>query len=162
MPSLAVLKQEFSKDNVSPLFDGREWDLHSSCVGMDRTPGERTFFLHDVGRDWEREEQIVWGLTQRTAAAPNGYRPATHDEEYEFQKAHPELTDFVALGSSSLYGGDRCVAGVGSYDGQRVLGGGCVDSGFGARIRVLFQQVTSLASDVTSSTCEGATSLSPL
>ena len=110
MPSLADLKVEFGKDNVSDIFDGREWELHSSCVGMDRTPGERIFFVHDVSRDWEREEQIAWGLAQRTAAAPNGYRPATHDEEYEFQKAHPKLLNYVALGSSALDDGYRFVA----------------------------------------------------
>ena len=138
MPSLASLKAEFGEDRVSIIFDGRAWELHKSCEGMDRTPGERTFCLHDAGRDWEREERIEWGLAQRTATAPNGYRPATHDEEIEFSRAHPELMDYVALGSSPLHGGHRGVAYVWSGGGQRVLGINWLGHRFGARIRGLF------------------------
>jgi len=138
MPSLADMKKEFGKNNVSDIFDGREWELHSSCVGMDKTPGEKVFSLHDVGRSWEREEQIAWGLAQRTAIAPNGYRSPTHDEEYEFQKAHPELSNYVALGSSAQLDGGRCVAYVWSGGGQRIFGRYWVDDRFGAGRRVLF------------------------
>lgn len=138
MPSLAELRKEFGKNNVSDIFDGREWELHSSCVGMDRTPGEKVFYVHEVGRNWEREEQIAWGLKQRNPAAPNGYRPATHDEEYEFSKAHPELVDYVGLGDSALDGDRRFVASVWQGDGQRVLDDYWLDYGFSSGYRVLF------------------------
>jgi len=136
MPSLADLKKEFGEKNVSDIFDGRTWELHASCVGMSRTPGDKIFFFHDVGRAWEREERIAWGLAQRTAVAPNGYRPATHDEEYEFQKAHPELLDYVALGSSTPFV-RRYVARVWCNGGQRILDDRWIGFGFGARNRVL-------------------------
>ena len=138
MPSIADLKKEFGENSVSVIYDGREWELHTSCDGMSRTPGDRIFFYHDVGRAWEREEQIAWGLAQRTAVAPNGYRTATHDEEYEFQRAHPELVDYVALGDSALLDGRfRYVADVWGFEGQHI-GGGLIDVSFHARFRVLF------------------------
>ena len=101
-PHLADLRKEF--DLIDDfVFDGRPWELHPSCVGLSRTPGDRIFFLHNPGESWDPEEQIVWGLAHRTAVAQNGYRPVTHDEEYEFQKAHPELLCYVALGSFVKY-----------------------------------------------------------
>ena len=138
LPSFAELEKEFRKGNVSDVFDGRAWETHSSCVGMDRTRGEKVFYVHDVGRDWEREEQIAWGLAQCTAAAPNGYRPATREETYEFAKAHPELVDFVGLGSFAMYDGRPCVARVWGHGGRRILDGDWIDSRFRAGVRVLF------------------------
>lgn len=138
MPSLEELKREWGKDNVSDIFDGRPFTLHASCQGMeDRTPGEKIFYLHDPGRDWESEERIAWGLKQRNAAAPKGYRPATEQETYEFAKAHPELADFVGLGSFALSGGSRCVAGM-WRGGCRRLYGDLFDHGWGRGRRVLF------------------------
>jgi hypothetical protein len=98
MPPFAKLKKEFRGD-VDETFRSRKWKLHSSCVGVTRTRGDKIFYVHYVGRDWEMEERIAWGLMRRTAIAPNGYRPATRQEWYEFHKAHPELENFVALGS---------------------------------------------------------------
>ncbi|MFA6447184.1 MAG: hypothetical protein WCW31_02900 [Patescibacteria group bacterium] len=123
MPSLVDLEKEFGEKNVSVIFDGREWKLEFSCVGMDRTPGEKVFLVHDFGRAWECEEAITWGLEQRTAVAPKGYRPATHEEGYEFQKAHPELFNFVAPGSFAVAGDDvRYVACLWRGGRRRVLG----------------------------------------
>ena len=138
MPSIDALKKEWGKDNVSVIFDGRPFNFHASCVGMDRTPGERTFYVHDAGGDWESEEQIAWGLKQRNAAAPNGYRPATHEETYEFAKAHPELVDFVGLGSFAMCDDDRYVAYVWQHDGQRFLDVVWFDDRWSRRARVLF------------------------
>lgn len=138
MPSMDDLKKEWGKDNVSDIFDGRPFTLHASCVGMDRTPGEKVFYVHDAGGDWESEERIAWGLKQRSAVAPNGYRPATHEETYEFAKAHPELVDFVGLGSFAVLGGGRYVAFVWRLDSQRVLADGWFVSGWRRRLRVLF------------------------
>lgn len=129
MPSFADLKKEFGEDNVSVIFDGREWKLDSSCVGMDRTPGYKVILAKNFGRRWESEEAIAWGLAQRTAVAPNGYRPLTHEEKYEFQKAHSELFNLVALGSFTLRGGVRCVAYLWRDGNRRVLG----DGKFGGR-----------------------------
>ena len=53
MPSMDELKKEWGKDNVSVIFDGRPFSFHASCVGMDRVPGERVFYLHDAGGDWQ-------------------------------------------------------------------------------------------------------------
>ncbi|MSR85532.1 hypothetical protein EXS71_03820 [Candidatus Uhrbacteria bacterium] len=111
-PSLADLKKELGKNRVSDLFDGQhKWELHASRVGIDRMPGKQTFFLNHIGRDWNREEQIAWGLAQHNTVAPNGYLTVTHEEAYEFLKAHPEFDGYIALGSSTL-----------SEDGQYVVG----------------------------------------
>lgn len=137
IPSIDELKKEWGKDNVSFIFDGRPFSFHASCVGMDRAPCERTFYVHDAGGDWGSEERIAWGTTQRNAAAPNGYRPATHEETYEFAKAHPELVDFVGLGSFAV-GDNRYVASVWQSDSRRILGYDWCISRWGRRARVLF------------------------
>ncbi|MBU0540489.1 hypothetical protein KKF59_01735 [Patescibacteria group bacterium] len=138
LPSMDALKKEWGKDNVSDIFDGRPFGFHASCVNMDRTPGEKVFYVHDAGGAWESEEQIAWGAKQRNAAAPNGYRPATHEETYEFAKAHPELVDFVGLGSFAVRGVSRCVADVWQSGGQRILGLDWFDDRWRRRNRVLF------------------------
>lgn len=138
MPSMDDLKKKWGKDNVSDLFDGRPFSPHASCVGMDRTPCEQVFYVHDAGGDWEGEEQIAWGEKQRSAIAPKGYRPATNEEIYEFARTHPELVDFVGLGSFAMNVRNRCVTGVWLHDGQRILGGGWSGLRFDRRVRVLF------------------------
>lgn len=135
MPPLAVLKKDW---DVTDILDGRPFKLHVSCQNMDRTPGERVFYVHDAGGDWEREKMIAWGLKQYNTVAPNGYRPATHEETYEFAVAHPELVDFVGLGSSALVGKERYVAFVWSNDGQRSLDGGWIVDRWYREARVLF------------------------
>jgi hypothetical protein len=118
--------------------------IHASCVGMDRTPGERMFYVHDAGGNWESEERIAWGLVQRNAAAPNGYRPATHEETYEFAKAHPELVDFVGLGSFQIVGlGGNCnpvrhAFCIMQEGSRRSFVDEALDEGFGSETRVLF------------------------
>jgi hypothetical protein len=141
VPSMDALKKEWGKDNVSVIFDGRPFNFHASCVGMGRTPGEKTFYVHDIGHDWESEERIAWGLKQRNAAAPNGYRPATHEETYEFAKAHPELVDFVGLGSFAAGDDRRCVALVWQGVSQRILGSDWFGDRWFRRARVLFVAV---------------------
>lgn len=148
MPSMDELKKEWGEDNVSTIVDdGRPFMLHASCVNMDRTPGEKVFYVHDAGRCWESKEQIARGAKRRNAAAPNGYRPATYEETYEFAKAHPWLADFVGLGSFVVVGADRYVARVWrndlvgrvwKYDAQRILGHGPFDGSWHPRSRVLF------------------------
>ena len=138
IPSIDELKKKWGKDNVSVIFDGRPFTLHASCAGMSRVPGEKVFYLHDARRDWESEELIAWGLEQRNEVAPNGYRPATEEETYEFAEAHPELVGYVGLGAFAMRGvAARCVTCVWLRNGQRIL-----DSSFRGRwgrgIRVLF------------------------
>lgn len=138
MPSMDDLKKEWGKDNVSVIFGGRPFTLHASCVGMDRTPGEKVFCLHDTGiDDWESEAEIGKALERRDQFASNGRRPATEEETYEFAMAHPELADFVGLGSFAMHGGYRLVAGVWQRGSQRVLGSYWVGDRFRRRIRVL-------------------------
>lgn len=138
MPSFAALKEEFGKDNVSDIFDGQPFYLHSSCIDMDRIPGEKIVYVHDAGDDWESEEVITWGLIQRSVIAPNGYRPMTHEEEYEFQKDHPELVDFVALGSYAVRCGCRFVASAWRRGGRRIFGHDLFGHRWRRRSRVLF------------------------
>ncbi|MFH1078435.1 MAG: hypothetical protein V1745_04135 [Patescibacteria group bacterium] len=138
MPTIDELKAEWGKDNVSVIFDGRPFTLHESCQDMDRTPGEKVFYLHDAGGNWESEERIAWGLKQRSAVAPNGYRPANHEETHEFAKAHPELRRFVGLGSFAVRGVDRCVVDVWRDGGRRILGDDWFDDGWERHRRVLF------------------------
>lgn len=138
LPSFVELKREFGEDNVSVIFDGRPWELHSSCAGMKKTPGDKTFLVKDFGREWKSEEAIAWGRDQRTQVAPDGYRPATHDEEYEFHEAHPELLDLIALGSFAMDGDGRYVAVVWDNDGQRTLVSVEFEDGWGGRGLCLF------------------------
>lgn len=139
LPCLTDLIEEFGDYKVSIVYDGRTWKIYPVCVNMDRTPDERTFFLHDVGRDWEWQERIAWGLAQRTPVAPNGYRPATPEEMYEFSKAHPELVDYVALGSFTWLDFDqRCVASVLNCDGTRHFSCLLLRWVFEARYKILF------------------------
>ncbi len=141
MPCHAELEneKEFGRGNVSVIFDRHFFTPHSSCARINRTPGWKIYYIHDVGRDWESEEQIAWGLKQRSAIAPNGYRPATHDEEYEFTKAHPELLDYVAPGDSARnHGSSPYIALVWARDGRRVLGNSFFYGLFSSRIRILF------------------------
>ncbi|MFA6503627.1 MAG: hypothetical protein WCT54_01580 [Patescibacteria group bacterium] len=121
MPSRADLEREFGKKNVSIIFDSREWTLHPTCVGMSRTPGDRNFYVHEVGHSRVREEVIAQGLAERTDITPYGLRSAIHEETYEFSKAHPELMDYVGLGSSALHDDGECVAIVSFNGRQRTL-----------------------------------------
>lgn len=161
LPPIDALKKAWGKDNVSDIFDGRPFTLHASCVGMDRTPSEKVFYLHDAGGDWESEEQIAWGEKQRNTAAPNGYRPATHEETYEFAKAHPELVDFVGCGSFALRGDDRRVASVWQYGSRRVLGSGGFGGGWRRGHRVLFVSKESSALEHSDTLSSGPMTLPP-
>ncbi len=137
LPSFEELKTEFGKGNVSDIFDGRPFELHSSCADMDLTPGDRIFYLHSAGRAWRREERITWGIKQRNAVAPHGYRPATPEEAYEFYKTHTELVGYVALGSSAMIGDSECCATFWGNDGRRILG--CwINYMFSPNVRILF------------------------
>lgn len=127
VPSMAELEKEFGKNRVSSLFDGREWRIHASCVGMNETPGEKEFWVRHFGREIDSEEVIV-------LADKDDYRPATHLEAVEFARAEPELQKqlwIVALGSFALSDGDgsRYVAVLSAVSDGRRLG----DSWFGRR-----------------------------
>lgn len=106
LPSKTALDEEFGKGNVSDIFDGRPFEKHASCVNMDETPGEKNFLVKHFGRETQSETNIA----EMDAL---GYRPATHIEAYEFQKAHPELQRqfwIVALGSFAMSGDSWYVA----------------------------------------------------
>lgn len=143
-PSIDELKEEFGEDGLTEtmlevLLAIQSFTLHASCMGMKREAGEVTFFAHEVGQDWVPEEQIAWGAEQRNAFAPNGYRPATHEEILAFVKARPDVTDCVGLGSFTIRAGSRC-----STMLMRGNGGQCrldirwIDGGWSSKTRVLF------------------------
>lgn len=144
LPSMDELKKKFGKNHVSFIFDGRPWKLHPSCVGMDRTPGKKIFYLHDVGRDWGDDERpIAWGLEQRNQVAPNGYRPATPEETHEFNEAHPdELADYVGLGAFAMHGYRRYAAGVWRVGDRRIFGSRGFGRRWGRGTRILFVSKT--------------------
>ena len=134
LPSLAQLKEEFGENNVSNLFDGRPWEKHASCEKMDETPGERDFLV----KYWSRETESEATILEMDAL---GYRPATHQEAYEFQKAHPDPQrqfPIVALGSFALHGDLQYVAVLDSGSAGRVLGYDWFDGRWHARYRFLF------------------------
>ena len=138
LPSFAELETEFGKGNVSDIFDGRPFKKHDSCVGMDETPGNRIFWVAEVPADIRNDSEkiIAWGDKQRNKKAPNGYRPATEKELYEFQKVR-FIAWLVSLGSSALSGGDRCVALLLSDSDGRIFGG-WLDGGWDSDLRFLF------------------------
>lgn len=129
------LEGEFSEDGVSDLFYGNyEWQPHLACAEINQTPGNRVMLLKHFGRDTESEANIV-------EMDKLSYRPATHLEAYAFAKVNPELQRqfwIVALGSSAMLGGDRCVAVLDSDSGWRILGHGWFDDGWHSDSRFLF------------------------
>jgi hypothetical protein len=112
------LEAEFSKDGVSELFYGNyKWQLHSSCAGIDQTPGNRVMLLKYFGRCTMSEANIA-------EMDKLGYRPATHLEAHAFAKTNPELQRqfwIVALGSSTIDGDNRCVAVLDGASDGRIL-----------------------------------------
>ncbi len=133
--SRSELEKDFSGEgSVSVVFDGRPWEKHDKCEGMDETPGERDFFVKHFNRGIESEDAIVEMDKQ-------GYRPATHLEAIAFAKAHPEFQRqfwIVALGSFALLDDRRRVAVLGAGGGRRVLDGGWFGGGWRAGGRFLF------------------------
>jgi len=130
-----ILETEFSKDGVTELLYGNcEWQLHSSCEGIDQTPGEREFLVKHFDRKIESDEAIA-------EMDKLGYRPATHLEAYAFAKANPELQRqfwIVALGSFALDSGGRSVALLSCTSGLCLLHDHWHDSRWSARSRFLF------------------------
>jgi hypothetical protein len=127
VPSRTELEKEYSdKNSVSEILDGRAWELHESCKGMDEAPGERIFWTAAPPVEMldDSEKIIAWAAAQKSDFAPKGYRPATHQEEIEFARKHPELQKkfwIVALGSFAMDGGNRYVAVLRSASARRVL-----------------------------------------
>jgi hypothetical protein len=114
-----ALEVEFSKDCVSELFYGNyEWLFHPSCVGIDRTQGERIMRACRFWRSNSHEDSI-------NEMKEEGYRPAIHLEAYAF-------------GSYVMRGIERQIALLDSYcvddrrivtERKRVFFHGCFDSG---------------------------------
>jgi len=132
MPPMAQLKQELGEGCVSNIFDGRPWDLHPNCEGTDRLPGERIVWMADLPEEVElRSEAIIsWAGAQQTEFAPWGYRVGTHLEGYQVWRYAPELYlagRWAMLGSSTLYGVDRCVAVLFEGDRGRSFDAFCFD-----------------------------------
>lgn len=121
MPPFDELLKVWGEKRVSYIFDGRPFESCALCINTNEAPNEKTFYVHDACSLWRSEEQIAWGAKQRNTAAPNGYRPATHLETYEFAKAYPELVNFTGHGSFALDGYDRFVTCVLGLGGARTL-----------------------------------------
>lgn len=126
LPMVEVLEKKFSgKHSVSPLFDGRAWERHSSCSKIDETPGERVFRLAEVPEQFLGQEiKDCWDALA-THFGPNGERFAIESEAIEFAEANPELHRknlILALGSSALHDdGRRCVAMLIARDRNHIL-----------------------------------------
>lgn len=134
LPPIAELEKKFSgKNSVSRLFDGREWERHSSCAAIDETPGERNFRVAEIPAELlGKRIEDVWNELDAHFDR-EGYRFAIETEAVEFANAKPELQRknwILARGSSALDGGViRYVAVLGSRGRGRVLDGrwvGCV------------------------------------
>ncbi len=110
-----TLEAEFSGGVDNLFYDNHKWKKHSSCVGIDETPGDRVMVVKHFDRETESEANI--GEMHKL-----GYRPATHLEAYAFAKVnHTEPPwDFwiYALGSHVMYGHRYDVAGVWPHDGR--------------------------------------------
>ena len=134
LPSKADLEKEYGKGNVSDLFDGRPFQKHASCEGMDETPGDKVFLVKHFGRETESEANIA-------EMDKLGYRPATHLEAYAFAKAQPELQRqfwIVALGSFAVLVDDRYVAMLRSVSSGRIFGLSWFVSRWNSDYRFLF------------------------
>lgn len=134
LPSKTELEVEFGSGYVSDIFDGRSFEKHVSCANMDETPEEKIFLVKHFGRETESEANIIEMYTL-------GYRPATHIEAYEFQKAHPEFRCpfwIIALGSSTMFDDYRYVAWLNVDDCQLIFGGSRFKSQWDKSHRFLF------------------------
>jgi hypothetical protein len=102
-----VLEIEFSRGGVSALFwKDLVWVNHSSCAGIDQSPGDRVVLVKHFDRLIPSEEAIA-------EMDKLGYRPATHLEMYALSKANPRLQRqfrIVALGSYVKFEGVYFVA----------------------------------------------------
>lgn len=142
LPAEDELRKRFDEVINGFLFDGSQnWERHASCVGMDETPGDKTFLLKCFGEIMKSEDIIAWGLG-------HGYRPATHIEAIEFAEAYPEVqleapVFLIALGSFTTHhdykwSGDRKIVVLSQLQGARVLGTYGFDDGFNDDDRFLF------------------------
>jgi len=115
LPSFVELEQEFGEGNVSCIFDGRPFTKHFSCSDIPETPSSKVFLVKHFDREINSNEAI-------NEMDKLGYRPATHIEAYEFQKAHSDLRlqfRIVVLGSFAMVGGSQFVAVLRSDPGRR-------------------------------------------
>ena len=128
LSSKNLLEQEFA--GVADSFDGRPFEKHPSCRGMDESNGIRFMKLFRFDEEIESEGAIA-------RADKEGYRPATEKEVCAFSKAYPELVDYVGLGAFVVYDGSRGVANVWQSGAQRFLGL-WFGSGWNHRARALF------------------------
>ncbi|MEK7473705.1 MAG: hypothetical protein AAB668_03215 [Patescibacteria group bacterium] len=128
LPGVLALEEKFSGEgSVSILFDGREWERHSSCISIDATPGERDFRVAEIPAEFRNHRiKDVWN---ELAAYfdKKGERFAIETETVEFADARPELqrnNRILALGSSALRGVDcRFVTVLRAGDHGRLLDG---------------------------------------
>ncbi len=122
-----------------PVFTGRAWRLAASCLRMNRSSGDRIFYVKEFDDIWTSEEAIDWGRRTRSWNAPLGYRCATHEEGFVFQKACPEFEQMVALGSYTLHAGARYAfrAEI-DVQGNRVLRGAWYESSWEKKNLCLF------------------------
>ncbi len=101
-PSMGELNKTFP-GGISNNFHDWRWNRYSLCINAREVPGNLVMFRKRFGRRMESEQVIAWGLAQRTAVAPNGYRPAMgHHEVIDFHRVNPELCQkgwYVGLGS---------------------------------------------------------------
>ncbi len=91
-------------------FGDCEWEHHSTRA-KDEAPGERILWLAPLpeGVEREREPLIAWAESKR-------YHAVIETEVVEFSNAFPHIygpDPIVALGSSALFEGVRCMAAVG-------------------------------------------------
>ena len=138
------LENDFSKDGVSePFYGNDEWSNHSSCVDIDLTPGPKIMLLKQFTPD---EIQEMGGFKSKNIIAymgARGYRPAIHLEIYAFG-INPETRELqrqfwiIGLGSFTLRGALRYVAGLGVRDGWRLLDDHLFGYGWHAAHRFLF------------------------
>ncbi len=129
-PTERGLKKEFGTENVSPIFDGRSFKRHPSCRGVRRTPGDRIFLVAAPPESvlGSSEKIIAWARRRKNKSAPKGFRPATHEELYEFQRKH-FINWLIALGSFAMDDDRRYVAVLRSDSSGRLF----ADSWFGHR-----------------------------
>lgn len=137
MPSVVDLKSVYGEENVLNIFD-KPFHRGPFCLNTVFTRGEKIFYLHDAGDDWEYLEQMAWGKKQSNAVAPYGYRPATHKETFEFFLAHPELVNYVGFGTFTMNANLEYVMIVWPGKGGRFLGAIWCGVRWPRQMRILF------------------------
>jgi len=137
LPDIWLLKREYpGMDNVSGIFDGRQFQEHAARNNANKKSGERTMIAKCFGEEIESEAAIE-------RMFPFGWIPVGDKGAYYFARANPDLLElywFIALGAIAIGAGNRLVAALSGGPGWRTLGSRSFDNRWDPQKLFLFER----------------------